>query len=353
MILQEKTLNLIHEAYVHATQTSSINAVEIEEHLRDYLDTSANIPEEDAEIVDFFLDKLSKSISARKLTFQSTNLCSEVLHATMYIVAWANKHFNKEIDANITARRKSLESELSKELEMADNLNPSQIRDRFGIRFVVLNKDNAIGLSCFLATKILNVLCNLNRQDRNSFIKYTRMLDEDAQKRIKRLLKIPFIIEPLVRTDKKPFNPEEYPEVELPTDLDRGLVQHLTGSMKFYFDPKWNGYQSIHFILGIDANSPVMPGFQIELQFRTWKMHVYAENSINASHDAHKEGVADYAKVFHLNSKEIEEANVCGFYSYKNPENDVDGIFFPKCFYNRRMNKISFSEGSIIVNSAQ
>lgn len=339
--MQEKTFNLIHDAYVHAAMSSSINAVEIEEQLVKTL-SEIDFPIEDVQSVDYFLDKVNKSISARKLTFQSTNLCTEVLHATMYIVAWANKLFKKQIDANITARRKSLESELTKELEMADNLNPGQIRDRFGIRFVVLNKNDGINLCCFLATKILNVLCSLNRQDRQDFANYVKTLDKQTQKRLNKLLSVPFVLEPLDRVDTKPFVPEDYPQIKLPTDADRQVVQHLKGSMKFYFDPKWNGYQSIHFILGIDTNSEIMPGFQMELQFRTWEMHKYAENSIDASHDAHKEGVADYAKVFHLSDEELEKADICGFNSYKDPENDIDGIYFPKCFYNRRMNNISF-----------
>lgn len=339
--MKQKTFDQIHGAYVNATKASSINAVEVEENLVRILDDT-KISEEDLPAMDYFLDKVSKSIRARRLTFQSTNICTELLHTTMYIVAWVNKRFKKEIDTNITARRKSLESELTKDLDLADNLVPTQIKDRFGIRFVLLNKSNGITLSCFLATKILNVLCSLNRCDRNDFLKYIEEFDDDTKQRIKKLLDIPFVIEPLVRTDTKPFVPEEHPDIELPTERDRRMVSHFNGSMKFYFDPKWNGYQSIHFILSIDNNSEIMPGFQIELQFRTWKMHVFAENDIDASHDAHKEGVADYAKIFTLSDEELAATDICGFNSYKDPENDIDGIHFPKVFYNRRMNNISF-----------
>lgn len=343
--MQQTTLDLIHDAYVTATKLSCINAVEVEENLMRILDTTFFDPE-DVPKVDYFLDKVFKSILARRLTFQSTNLCTEVLHTAMYIVAWVNQEFKKEIDANITARRKALESELSKELELADNLNPTQIKDRFGIRFILLNKENGISLSCFLAKKIINILCSLNRTDRKDFLEYIENFDEDTKQRIKKLLDIPFVIEPLTRTDLlKKSNPKSsYPEdIEFPSRDDLAMMEQFNGSMKFYYyPPKWNGYQSIHFILGIDNNSEIMPGFQIELQFRTWKMHRFAENDINASHDAHKQGVADYTKVFTLSEEEIAQANICGFNSYKDTENDVDGIHYPKVFYNRRMNNISF-----------
>ncbi len=339
--MQQKTFDQIHDAYAEASKVSCINAVEVAEKLLQILDDTS-ISQEDNQAMDYFLDKVSKSIRARLLTFQSTNICTEILHTTMYIVAWVNKKFKKEIDANITARRKSLESELAKALDLSDHLVPTQIKDRFGIRFILLNKNNSITLSCYLARKILNVLCSLNRNDRKDFLEYIEEFDLETQKRIKKLLDIPFVIEPLVRTDKKPFNPEEHPEIDLPTAEDRDMLAQFVGSMKFYFDPKWNGYQSIHFILGIDNNSEIMPGFQIELQFRTWKMHTFAENDINASHEAHKEGVADYSKIFCLTDEEIANADICAFNSYKDTENDLDGIHFPKVFYNRRMNNISF-----------
>lgn len=342
--MQEKTFEKIHEAYSKATQIPCrLNPVAVEKELVRIL-SDMNIPDEDIQRIDYFLDKVEKSIQARKLTFKSTNLCTELLHTAMYIVIWANEQFNQEIDTNIIARRKSLESELAKELDLSDHLVPTQIKDRFGIRFVILNDDDAMSICCFLATKLLNVLCSLNRCDRKNFLTYIEKFDEDTQRRITKLLDIPFTLEPLDRADTKKFVPEEHPEVELPTEENREMVAHFKGSMKFYFDPKWNGYQSMHFILAIDTMSKILPGFQIELQFRTWKMHEYAENNIDASHDAHKEGVADYAKIFTLSKEELSQCSIRAFKSYKDSENDLDGIHFPKIFYNRRMNPESFEE---------
>lgn len=355
--MTEATQKLIHEAYVKAVSSNkgqpNINAVAIAKNLVANIEQmyrEGAFPVEDISVIDLFLDKVSRGIRARKLTLPATTLCTELLHTAMYIVAWLNEKSKEEtpqtpldIDVNITARRKSAESELAKELELSDKLCVSQIMDRFGIRFILMNPVNGINRSCVLANKVLNIICSLNRKERSEFIEYVNKLDELNQLRIKHLLDIPFIIEPITRTDdKNDFKPAEHPDIDLPTEEDRKLVEHFNGNMKFYFDPKKNGYQSIHFVLGIENNSDVMPGFQIELQFRTWKMHQFAENDIKASHDAHKEGVADYAAIFHLSDEELANASILGFNSYKDPENDLDGIHFAKGFYNRRINRVSF-----------
>lgn len=347
--MKQDTLDRIHKAYASAVEIASLNHVSIETTFCQMLikmRDESQIDPEDIPAMDLFIDKVSKSLLARKITFQSTNMCTEILHTAMYIVIWLNDQLHKDIDTNITARRKSLESELTKELELSDRLVATQIKDLFGIRFIVLNNQDGLSLSCFLATKILNILCSLNRGDRKDFLKYIERFDDHTQHRIRELLDIPFTLETLYRSDNKPFVPEEHPEIKLPSAEDRKMVEYLKDNMKFYFDPKWNGYQSIHFVLSIDNISPIMPGFQIELQFRTWAMHVFAENDINASHDAHKEGVADFAKVFHLSDEELQFCRVRGFNSYKDNENDIDGIHFPKVFYNRRMNRASFKNGS-------
>lgn len=335
--MQNETKNIIHNAYALATQQACSNAVEVEEALFSRLDSEI-ICLEDVPVMDYFLDKLSKSILARKQTFQSTNLCSEILHATMYIVMWLNSDYKAKIDTNITARRKSLESELAKILQMADKQDPTNIMDRFGIRFIL---DDGISKCCFLATKVLNVLCNLSRQDRKNFLDYISQFDEHTQYRIKHLLEIPFTLTPLSRKDKKPFIRENFPNLEYPTEKDRKMVKHLEGNMKFYFDPKWNGYQSLHVVMSVDPCHTTLPGFEIELQFRTWKMHIHAENDISASHDAHKDDIEEYARIFRLTDEELSKTDIRFFYSYKDIQNDADGIHFPKSFYNRRMNDSS------------
>lgn len=342
--------NQIHEEYVKASASSCRNAVEVEEVMEkslEKLDDEGTIvqTEKDQVILDYFMDKLHKSILARKQTFQATNLCTELLHAFIYLVAWLNKKYEANIDANITARRKSLESELAKMLSLADDLSPSQISDRFGIRFIL---DEGIGKCCFLLQKLLNIICNLDRKDRKNFLEFIEQYDEATIYRIKKLFEIPFILAPLIRKDDpSEFNPTEFydeagnPTIDLPSEKDKKLVSHLDGNIKFYFDPKKNGYQSIHIILMIDPTSQVLPGFQIEIQIRTWKMHMHAENNIRASHDVHKDKVNLYTQLFTLSEEELQGTTTMFFNSYKDNQNDVDGIHFPKEFYNRRMNILS------------
>ena len=343
---QNTTLASFHDAYAQATRKPSVNPVEVAQHLMDILEkmleSNMFTSKEDYYQINLFMNKLANCISAREKTFEATNMCTEILNVMMYIVAWDNEECCKKVDVNITARRKSLESELAKAMELANRNIPTQIKDRFGIRFIILNQEDAINLCCFLAPKILNVLCGLDITDRLSFINFTKKLDSDTRERIQKVLDLPFILEEIKRTDDpKQFVHEKHPDVDLPTDEDRQYLDHLSDCMKFYLDPKENGYQSIHFVLGIDSFSKKMPGFRVELQFRTWKMHKYAENDMYANHAIHKSGVDEFTQVFSLSEEEQAQSCISGFCSYKDTENDLDGIHFPKIFSNRRINNIS------------
>lgn len=339
MTMSHEMAEMIHANYVDSTQEASVNAVEVEENLLKHLQNFDSQNETDEAILDYFLDKLEKSILARKQTFQTTNIVSEILHVCMYIVAWLNSEYQSAIDVDIIARRKSLESELAKLLKLSDEFDPSQIMDRFGIRFIL---HEGMNTTCFLLSKVVNVLCNLNRQDRKNFLKYIEKFDNFSQYRIKTLLQIPFALEPLSRKDDpSKFDPAKYPDIQLPTEEDFALLKHLQNNMKFYFQPKENGYQSIHIVLGIENTSTILPGVKIEIQFRTWMMDNHAENDINASHDVHKDKIKMYSKVFNLTKEELEETNIRFFTNYRNESNDKDGIHFEKVFYHRRMNNIS------------
>lgn len=341
--MQEKTMKKLHEIYCQVCQQSSINAVDVLMNLKEAI-LNATFPEEDNIRIDYLLNKIEAAILGRSQTFAHTNMCTEILFGTMLIAAWINDKYNQELDVNITARRKSLESELAKSTEMADNFNPAYIRDRFGIRLVTLNEEDGIYLTCFMITKIIGILCNLNRQDRNDFERFLKQssLDDFSKERVLNLLKIPFTIEPIAKNTKNTgFDPKSNPEVEMPTDKANELMEKFEPYIKNYFrTPKRNGYQSIHFVLSIDPSYTVLPGFQVEFQARTWKMHNFNENDKNASHAKHKEDSEVYASIFRLDS--FENVQIRGFYNYDSEQNDVDGIHHAKVFYNRRMNNISF-----------
>lgn len=347
MNMSQDLYDTLHREYVKASQNNCVNAVDVEEHLFNSLD-KIEVHGDDEDILDYMLDKLVKSIHSRKQTFQATNFCSEILHACLFIVAWLNKNYGTDIDAETVARRKSLESELVKMISLADDFDPTQVLDRFGIRLIL---HEGIEKACFLLVKTLNVLCNLNRQDKKDFLNFVENYpgaDDVTRYRIKKLLEVPLVLTPLVRKDDpSAFNPDEFLDengnqrLDLPTENERKLVEHLSGNIKFYFDPKKNGYQSIHFILMVDPSSTVLPGFQIEFQIRTWKMHIHAENDINASHDVHKDKTHLYRGIFTLSEEELKKANIRFFNSYKDVENDADGIHFPKKFADRRGNESS------------
>lgn len=342
--MNQLTSDLLHSAYCKSCRKSAINTVAVLMNFREEL-LKTVFPEEDQSVIDYLLNKIEAAILARSQTFAHTNMCSEILFGTMIIVAWINEKYSKELDVNITARRKSLESELAKSTEMADNLSPEYIRDRFGIRFVTLNEENSIYLTCFMLTKIIGILCKLNRKDRidfEQFLSKNKAIDSFSKERVRKLLKIPFILEPIAKNTKNTgFDPASNPSIEMPSAEANALMDVFEPYIKNYFKtPKKNGYQSIHFVLSIDPSYKILPGFQVEFQARTWKMHKFNENDKNASHSKHKEDSEAYAAIYRLES--FEDVMIQGFFNYGSEQNDVDGIHHAKVFYNRRMNNISF-----------
>jgi hypothetical protein len=160
------------------------------------------------------------------------------------------------------ARRKALESELAKELYSADKLDPtSGIKDRFGIRFIVLNDEEAIYIANLLTKSIIDILCSLNRKSRNQFIEHVNnssKIDEFSKERTMKLLSIPFEMEPFLKPKNTTgFKKEEYDgRIDFPTEEENLLLKQYEPHIKNYFaNPKENGYQSLHFILKVGAVS--------------------------------------------------------------------------------------------------
>lgn len=340
MNLSENLQKSIHNKNVIATQKNNKIPVDIEENLRKELESLDNVELSisDAVTVDYFIDKLDKSIMARKQTRQMIKLVKSLLHTSELIIKWMNFE-GYSLDCIILARIKSLVSELAKMLCLADKHDPTQILDRFGIRFVL---ENDITDICHFVVKFVNIVCHLNRQDIANFMAFIQSaddIDEADVCRVKNLLNVPFSLMPVARKDdENEFDHNKYPSIVLPTEDDYKIVEHLGGNMKFYFKPKKNGYQSIHIILEVEPSSPKLPGFQIEVQFRTQKMDDFAENNINASHTLHKKQFQEYLDLFTLSEEELKDANIRFFRSYKGEHDDQDGIFYAKKFYNQRVN---------------
>ena len=137
-MLLPKTLEFIHQKYQAALQQSS-NILEIVKNLYEIL-KDEEVAYEDSEAFDSFIDGLRGSYRFREKTFSITNVMTYITITIMYIIIWLNETNNLHLDINWYSRRKSLESELTKILRKSSENASINIRDRFGIRGVLLNK---------------------------------------------------------------------------------------------------------------------------------------------------------------------------------------------------------------------
>lgn len=303
--MEQKTLDRIHQAYVDACENPDTHniidiLVELYDNLLSYTPNS-----NDQKDFDIFLRNIERAINTRKKTFEITNLVSDVLFCMMYITIWANDVYNLNLDLNLIARRKSLESELVKLLEK------DQVHDRFGVRTILLNQFsediNTQKLRAF-SEYCINIFTSRNRKDLTDFTKWVMTnpnINDYTKERIHYILNIPF-------------------------------------SFKRYKDyiknPKPNGYQSIHYCLVVDMYSDWLPGAEIECQFRTNAMHQAAVNSPKQSHQNYKnEILMAHRAVFTI--EDFSKVNIVGFTSYNSVDDDIDGIHWYKKIFNRRISK--------------
>ena len=113
--MKKETLEMIHKNYILAAENAT-NIMDVLNNLYSLL--SIYTPcEEDIEEYDGFFRRVETSRRIREKTFQMTNLANDICFTIMYIIVWANATQGLDLDISITARRKSLESELAKLLE--------------------------------------------------------------------------------------------------------------------------------------------------------------------------------------------------------------------------------------------
>ena len=310
-MLLPKTLEFIHQNYQAALQQSS-NILEIVKNLYEIL-KDEEVADEDSEAFDSFIDGLRGSYRFREKTFSITNVITYITITTMYIIIWLNETNNLHLDINWYSRRKSLESELTKILRKSSENASINIRDRFGIRGVLLNKcseedeDKYIHL---IFDSMAGIIAAKNRKMRKDFsvwVNTNNGINEIDKHIINYVLDIPF-------------------RVEFIRDFIR--------------EPKANNYKSLQFTLTIQMYSEVLPGCQLEVQLRSKKMHEEAEHG-SASHKEYKKysdasGEEDpINKVFVVD--DFSKLNIVGFTSYESKEYDQDGIHFAKEFSDRRI----------------
>lgn len=306
--MTDKTLDLIHRNYQAAVEASN-NILDIVQNLYQML-SEFDIPDEDIDEFDTFLAGLKSSIETRKKTFEMTNLVTEINFAIIFIVVWLNNTQNKQIDINLIARRKSLESELTKLLEKSCTTPSANIRDRFGLRGIILNTippEEAVKLVFIVSDSVIGILTKKNRKKVTDFLEWldkTQIANFLEKERIKFILQLPF-------------------KVEYVKD--------------FINEPKPNDYQTLQYTLTLEMYSQVLPGAQLEIQFRTTHMH---ENAISgsASHSrVYKASPekAKYRNVFLVNN--FSNVHIVGFTSYSSTDTDIDGVHFPKLLLSRRV----------------
>lgn len=308
--MTQQTLDFLHAAYNEVAGTpKTSNIIDI---LRELLDKLSyyNVPDEDSDDFDILIRNLETSIRVRQFTFPFTTMVSDIVFVMMYIAIWANKHHRLNIDINIMARRKALESELTKFLKKGE------VHDRFGIRGIVLNndsEDDSIETQKlrFFCQYVVNILTKSNRKDCREFSDWITKsnLDDFTKQRISYILSIPF------KVDRK--------------------KDYIT-------NPKPNGYQSLHFVLMIEVYSSILPGAEFELQFRTNRMHQEAVNG-SSKYTLYKEQIDDsIKKVFTID--DFSKVNIVGFTSYNSSDDDIDGIHHAKSLFNRRISSTLVSD---------
>lgn len=318
--MTQKTLDFIHQSYQEALEKSR-NIIQIVENLYSILE-DAEVEEEDSKTYDAFVDGLRNCLRTRKMTSEITDIITYITITIMHIIKWLNITNNIDIDITLHGRRKSLESDLTKILRKSNETLSAKIRDRFGLRGIILNSDEetAIEYVYMIHDAVVGILAAKNRKIRKDFfdwVENTNYVNKVNKMVIREILTIPFDID---------------------DDSDKDYIKNQ----------KSNGYQSLHFTLVIQPYSYVIPGLQLEIQLRTRKMNEEATTG-SASHSKYKQyiskdensenGVSEESnpitKVFVVD--DFSKLHIPGFKSYDSKEDDSDGIHFSKDYANRRI----------------
>lgn len=313
----DKTLEIIHREYNLATQIAVILQNIPEFMYQNLKKRKKEIPEKDLSFYFTFLDGLSNCYRERNMTFEITDFATDLNTVVMYIIRWLNEVKGANIDLNWYARRKALESDLTKILNKAllDDNESVYIRDRFGIRGILLNKgsveDNIKKIDIiFSAIKDILVRESTYKEEFIEWYRNNPSINIINKYKLDVFLnEIPFAI----------------------TDV-RDYIHH----------PKPNGYQSLQFTLQTSIYSPVLPGIKIEFQLRDLDMHNRAEGYVKVdspekdqSHDTYKNEIDErIANVFRID--DCSKVNLTGFVDYNDKNSDRDGLHYPKHFADRR-----------------
>lgn len=323
-MMSQKTLDLIHRSYQDAVAKSR-NIMQIVQNLFDILD-AIEVDDTESRAYDAFIDGLRNCLRIRKMTSDITDTVTYITITIMHIIKWLNYSKQKDIDIILHGRRKSLESDLTKLLRKSNTTLSAKIKDRFGLRGILLNEseEEAINLIYLIEDAVTGILAAKSRKMRKQFIEWVNTSNQVNPVNkivIDKVLKIPF-------------------------DVD--------GRKDYIKTQKPNGYESLHFILTIEPYSLVLPGTHLEIQLRTKKMDDKA-NYGSACYDEYKKYLDEYIDLEDLTSPEpsvhqednpllkvfvvddFSKVHIPGFRSYSSKQDDEDGIHFSKEFADRRI----------------
>lgn len=327
--MQRETCLKLHQAIVESTQIPSNTIIDVYHNLINRINSST-FDTADIDTVERFKKGIEESIKNRML---ERDYCAIMRDLGLYASHLAE--YLGFIFLKIFMREKSAYgSEAPKILYTAVEKSEYMIDDLYGIRFITMDRIDAIHKTCIYVQKFLNILCSRSKIEKDDFMEFLKKrYDETTVKSITRLFELGFNPKTISRTDsveKFDINKFEAGKIDLPTDADRELLNKYNDKMKFYFDPKENGYQSIHIVLEISSNSFVLPGGKVELQFRTDKMNYFSNNEIP---DNHKDRVSAYRPFFNLTDEELKKVQIAGLhYPLDKEDNDIAGMFLPKKF---------------------
>lgn len=326
--MTQATLDLIHNSYQEALKRSR-NIIQIVENLYNLL-ADAEVVEEDSKTFDAFLDGVRNCLRMRRMTSDITDIVTYITITIMHIIRWLNISRQIDIDINLHGRRKSLESDLTKLLRKSNQTLSATIRDRFGLRGIILNEEkDAINYIYLIYDSIVGILAAKNRKMRKEFTEWVETSN---------------IVSPVNKVVIQTI-------LNIPFDVDDNSLKDWIGENK-----KPNGYESLHFTLTVQPYSSIIPGSQLEVQLRTQRMDDEAETG-TASHQEYKkyrnevaipsddeDALADeedievdnpLLKVFVVD--DFATIDIPGFKSYNSKEDDEDGIHYSKMFADRRI----------------
>lgn len=285
------TLQTIHDAFIDGMLSANY-ICEVPRIMYQNLH-DASIPESDLESFWAFMDGLKNCYMERSMTFEMTEFITDLNSVIMQIIRFMNDVYDANIAMNWYARRKSLVSDLKKIVTKAFSSSQASvcIRDRFGIRGILLNQDLTEEERISKIYEIFRILKATLTQDspiKEEFLNWVRV------------------------------NANTLTRVKVDAFL-KEVTLAVSDVHDYILNPKSNGYQSLHLTLRTNPYSGALPGFILEIQLRTSLMDDRAEGRIiespdqDQSHWKYKEQLDPRLDtIFAIDPSSSEKINIMG-----------------------------------------